>query len=837
MDRAKRIANLPAEKLDLLLQRISANGEVVPAAPLRAQSRHSTRFPLSHAQQRLWFLDQLHPGATTYNELVAARCIGRLDAQAFEHSLNEVVRRHEILRTTFTTSQGNPVQVVLASLNIALTLVDLTHTPPADRERQFDRLTADLAQAPFDLARGPLLRAQLVRFDDNEHVLLLAMHHIVADSWSMAILIRELTSLYVAKTQGQAPDLAELPMQYADYTVWQREWLSGEAIAGHLAYWKRHLAHPWPVLELPTDRPRRQLFNSRGAREPLVISKALSDALVRLSQQEGVTLYMLLLAAFQTLLYRLSGQDDIIVGTTTGHRAREEHEHLIGFFVNTMALRADLSGNPSFRELLERVQQLTQNAYAHQDLPFEKLIEELPLSPAQRLSDAPLFRVMFTFLTNPIDLTIQLPGLAIQTMELDPQTAKRELTLRIMKQPGQGLVGLFEYGTDLFDASTIRRWARRFEILLSGIVAQPDTKLKQLEILSSAEKQETIMEDREREASSHKKMKKFLSVKPQAMTLSQADLVKSYSLRPEWRFPLVMEPRVEGLDLISWAQEHRESLENTLIQHGAILFRNFDIHSPAVFEQLAKTVDPRLMDYDERSTPRSSVSGKVLTSTEYPADQYIMLHNEMAYAYKWPAKIWFFCAQPAAEGGETPLADSQQVFEALGPAITTPFLEKNVMYVRNYGEELDLPWQEVFQTSERTEVEQYCRAHGIAFEWKSDNGLRTRQVRQAAIRHPVTGALVWFNSAHMFHISSLDTAVQQSLQELFAEEDLPRNAYYGDGSPIDPAVIAEIRRVYLDRAIAFPWQAGDILMVDNILVSHGRGPFVGPRKVLVTMAG
>jgi alpha-ketoglutarate-dependent taurine dioxygenase len=318
--------------------------------------------------------------------------------------------------------------------------------------------------------------------------------------------------------------------------------------------------------------------------------------------------------------------------------------------------------------------------------------------------------------------------------------------------------------------------------------------------------------------------------------LSPEDLVRVDYLDGKRRFPLVMEPEAAGLDLVAWAENNREFIEQRLLERGAVLFRGFKIEGVSQFERFACVISGELLDYRERAAPRREVGSRVYTSTEYPADQSIPLHHEMSYSHNWPAKIWFFCVQPAQQGGGTPIADDREVFNLIDPGIKKRFADKGVMYIRNYGEGLDLSWQEAFQTDERSVVEEYCRRSHSRFEWRAGDRLRTCQVRQVTARHPRTGETVWFNHAHLFHFSSLTAEVREALLSEFKEDEIPRNAFYGDGSSIEPAVLDEIRHVYQQSAVVFPWRPGDILMVDNFLVSHGREPFVGPRLILVAMA-
>ena len=292
---------------------------------------------------------------------------------------------------------------------------------------------------------------------------------------------------------------------------------------------------------------------------------------------------------------------------------------------------------------------------------------------------------------------------------------------------------------------------------------------------------------------------------------------------------------MDGVDLIAWAEGNRPLLDELLTKHGAILFRGFDLAGVSDFERLVGVVSGDLLDYTYRSTPRTLVSGRIYTSTEYPADQFIPLHNELSYATSWPMKVWFWCMQSASRGGETPIADSRVILGGIHPDVVERFARCGVMYVRNYGEGLDLPWKDVFQTTSKAEVEKMCIEAKLDFEWKSGDRLRTRQICQGIATHPKTGSRVWFNQANLFHVSRLKPAVRDLLSA-FPEEDLPRNAYYGDGSPIDAATVDHIEDVYRERAVVFTWARGDVLLLDNMLTAHGRRPFEGQRKVVVGMA-
>jgi alpha-ketoglutarate-dependent taurine dioxygenase len=649
----------------------------------------------------------------------------------------------------------------------------------------------------------------------------------------MGLLLDELVTYYRGFCNGQAVKLPALGVQYADYATWQREWMSGTVQARQLAYWKKQLQDAPSLLKVPLDHPRREVEQFRGATVYFKLPAPLTQRLKEVSREQNITLYMLLLSAYQILLYRISGQRDILVGTPVAGRNKAETEDLIGFFVNTLVMRTHFSGRETFKELLLQVRKTALEAYANQDLPFEKLVEAL--QPERSLSYSPIFQVMFTFFNEPTRRKLRDTGFEWSALEIDRGLSNRDLTLR-MEELDNVLVGHLEYNVDLFENSTIRRFIAQFERLLVQLMEHPDDRIANLDLLSEEEKQAITKAGQTQEKSSRDKFKQFLGKRPGGLNLSQPELVKIGSLSPDMTFPLLVQPRVTEVSLVTWAEKNLEFIQTNLDKYGAILWRNFPVSGPTEFEQFARIIAPELLDYMERSTPRNLVEGKVFTSTSYPPDQYIMLHNEVSYSHCWPIKLWFYCQHAPSQGGATPLADSRLVYQRLDPALKEKFISKRVMYVRNYGDGLDLPWQEVYQTNHPAEVEKYCRDAGIEFEWKSGNRLRTRQVRQAVAQHPRTGEMVWFNSVHMFHVAAHTPEVRDSLLAIFAPEDLPRNVYFGDGTPIENDEIAHIRQTYRECTISFPWQTGDVMLVDNMLLAHGRTPFSGERKVLVAMA-
>ncbi|HEV2705718.1 MAG TPA: amino acid adenylation domain-containing protein [Pyrinomonadaceae bacterium] len=446
-------------------------------------------FPLSFAQQRLWFFQQMYPESAAYNMPLATWLRGRLHVEHLDAALNEIIRRHEVLRTGIDLIDGEPAQLISPSLTVSMPVLDLSELPSAEREAEARRLAAEEIGRAFDLSSAPLLRVKLLRLSAEEHVLVLVLHHIICDGWSINVLFHELSTLYAAYTAGESSPLAELPVQYADYAVWQREWLQGEVLDEQLDYWRGQLDGAPAVCALPTDRPRPQVRSLKGSFVSFDFPPGLASKLRQLCQREGVTLFMLLLAAFQLLLSRYSGQRDVVVGTPIAGRNRQELEGLIGFFVNTLILRTDLSGAPSFRELLCRVREVCLGAYAHAELPLEKLVEEL--QPERSLSHSPLFQVMFALQNTPDNEVQQMSGLEVSPVEPEVTTAAFDLTLNI-EEVEENIYGRLRYNTDLFDAETIRRIAGHYVLVLKAAADNLEQSIMEVPLLTSTERRRIL---------------------------------------------------------------------------------------------------------------------------------------------------------------------------------------------------------------------------------------------------------------------------------------------------------------------------------------------------------
>ena len=449
------------------------------------QKRDSNRFPLSYSQQRLWFLDQLEPNTALYNISPVLRLKGKLNINALENSFNEIIRRHEVLRTTFDKDGDSPVQVIAPELTLKIE-PETSDTPLSDAE--INRLALEESQLPFNLSTGPLLRVKLLRVSEDDHILILTKHHIISDNWSTGLMVHEMMQLYTAFSQGQPSPLPDLAVQYADFAFWQRKWLSGKTLENQAAYWREQLKDAPAILEMPLDKPRPAYQTYNGSYKTFTLSSVTHKALNDLSRQQEATLFMTTLAAFQVLLMRWSGQEDFCIGSPIANRNRKETEAMLGFFINTLVLRSIVPGGLTFKELLQNTKTMTLGAYAHQDIPFETLVEEL--KPERDMSHSPFFQAMFVMNNARVD-KLELPGLELSLLEIDNKTTKFDLILN-MTESDEGLLCKVEYNTDLFFPETIERLIEQYQILIESILQNPDSTVSALPLLSEAQEKELV---------------------------------------------------------------------------------------------------------------------------------------------------------------------------------------------------------------------------------------------------------------------------------------------------------------------------------------------------------
>jgi alpha-ketoglutarate-dependent taurine dioxygenase len=767
------------------------------------------------------------PQAGMYLEHKAFTLHGELDAPAFLRAWERVVERHPILRTAFVW-QGleEPLQVVRQRVKLLWRQDDWRALAPAAQQAQLQAfLSEDRAQG-LNPAKAPLLRLALFRLADKVHQFVWTHHHLLVDGWSLPILFRDVFTCYEAFRQGAEPQLAQ-SRPYRDYIAWlqQRDMAQAEA------FWRNELqgfAAPTP---LPGGgQAGRPTHPGIYGEQHLGLSEAETAALQALAAQQQLTMNTLVQGAWGLLLSYHSGAKDVVFGATVSGRPAELAgvETMVGVFINTLPVRLRIAEQTPLLTWLRELQ--TRQVEARQ-------YEYSPLTAVQGWSAVPrgrpLFEHILVYENYPVKIAApeQQASLEVRNFRGQehgnyPLIVKGALSTRL----GLGTLHDGRLFTDAAITGLLNQW----KTLLNSMAAQPSAQLGELSnILRETERKERLMEQRKRQELD---LASFMNVKPQAVSVAPREpraLTRSSYLQPGHTLPLVLEPALADVDLADWAGGAREFIETELFKHGAILFRGFGVETIAQFEQFAAALRPDL--YGEYGDlPRES--GKVYKSTPYPEDKTILFHNESSHMHRWPMKQWFYCVHPAQKGGETPLVDCRQIYQRLPPRIVENFQRKKLRYMRNFHEGLDVSWQEFFRTTDKAAVERYCQANSIAFEWPKKGGLRTWQISPGVARHPKTGEMVFFNQVQLHHVFFLDPELRRSLEALFSPDEYPRNVSYGDGSPIEDAVMDEILRVYWENASRFLWRRGDIVLLDNMLVAHARNPYQGERKITVAMA-
>ena len=757
---------------------------------------------VSPGQQGLFFLSQLRPGDTSYNILLAIRLQGELRVSALEQSLAQIFQRHEPLRTRFAIVDGLPKAIVSDDVKLDLRTIELSY------ERVYEWAAVE-AKAPFDLLEYPLYRLHLVRLGPNDHALIFVTHHLVFDGPSAQIFLRELADLYGGST------LPELAIGYSDFVAWQRK----KDLQPELDYWAENLKDAPANLTWPDQKASPDALRARQAFETITVTPEFTQQLKDACRREQITPYVMFLTAYVACLHRWSGYADLVVTSPFAARTHTALEPLIGFFINNLVLRLRVPQDATYQSLLTVVRDAVLGAMAHQDVPFSKLLDVAGVrSPGGETS---FNQLRFDFQEQGLR-SYQLPDLAISLESADTFMVRYDLFL-FVRETGEEYTVSLGYDASLFESRTISTLMSTMQSVWKELVEKPEGRIRDQDFTGVG--------------FAGLGFAGLLNVKPKLVRLPDNDgLVSESFLDPQRPWPLVIEARHKQMKLVSWCETNRVSIGRKLLAHSGILFRNFEIEGIEEFEKFVAAFDHELIAYHERSTPRTRISGNIYTSTEYSADQSIPLHSESSYAHCWPMKIWFFCVEPSPTGGQTTTADNREVFKRIDPRLREHMTKTSVMYVRNYHPRIDLPWPEVFQTNDRSEVESYCREHLIGYKWLEGERLQTVQVRQAVARHPQTGEWVWFNQSHLFHINNLPPAIREVLQQSLHESDWPRNSYYGNGTPIETEALEQIAAAYRECAVAVDWRRGDVLMLDNMLASHGREPFAGNRKIAVAMA-
>nr|WP_289137324.1 condensation domain-containing protein [uncultured Halomonas sp.] len=801
--------------------------------PLIPISRHA-ELPLAPVQRRLWLVDRLASQAgdrerAAYNLPALFSLKGELNIEVLERTVNAIVARHEALRTHYPESEsGDPIAVVEDQRNIELPVLDCSDLAEQEQQRYLQDTFTEYANTPLDLATGPLIKAGLLRFGAQEHALILVIHHIVFDGWSTSVFIREFASLYGELLEGKESGLPEVGIQYVDYAAWHEKALSGEAFEQSATFWRRYLNSAPPLSSLPADFARPSQVSHAGSSQRMALSPDLSHALNKLAAQRGTTLFTLLLASFQLLMHRQTGQHDLVVGTDVAGRSHPDVEPLIGFFVNVIPLRSRLADDQvDFGRWLEHVQTSVLDAFDHQDVPFDRIVE---LSGIGRERDrSPLIQTLFVLQNTPSE-RFSLPGLEVEVMPQPRQESKFDMAV-FVNESDTGLSVEWVYATALYRRETIEQLTGAWQSLLAQIVEAPSTLVEEFRL--------PLMEKHamQNKFSKDAKLNKLGSLKsqPGARPSTNSNSPIRTALLDEKRvFPLVIEATDADLDAVAWATSQRDFIEQHLRKHAGILFRNFGLTTPQEFEAFAEAIQPGLYgSYGD--LPKKEGGRNTYRSTPYPERQMILYHNESSHLERWPRKQLFFCEFPSPVGGATPIVDCREMLRQLPSDVVEEFERKGLLYVRTFTRNLDVSWRDFFKTDSKEEVETRLEEAGIEWQWLGDDELQTRTRCPAVVTHPVTGDRVFFNQVQLHHVSCLEPDVKEDLLGMVGQERLPRNVYFGDGSVISDEMMKVVGEAYEACAVRFDWRRGDVVMVDNMLAAHARDPYEGPRKIVVAM--
>ena len=812
------LARLEQEELSRFFDQVRVEG----AKGAVTAERVENVYPLSPSQEGILFHSIYAPESGVY--VIQMHCTFRgLDVQATERAWQALLDRYPILRSAFVWDQvEKPLQVVVKNLRVPWQKLDWRGVAPDELAKRYGAYLEEDRNRGFELSIAPLMRFSLIRTGDEEYQFVWSHHHLLLDGWSIFIILKEFLFLYDADVKGKPVRLA--PAQpYSDYIAW----LQSRSHAEAEPFWREMLKG----FTGPTSLGGRSENGSRRSdghgEYRLSLSETTTSALHVFARQHQLTLNTVVQGAWALVLSHYGGVKDVVFGATASGRPPELPgvELMVGIFINVLPMRVKLEAGDPVHCWLKRIQEEQFKVRQY---------EYSPLVQIQRWSEAPrglpLFESILSFENYPVNNSIREYAGDLEISGVQ-SISRTNYPITVVVAPRGELILRLVYDLSRFDPATIEEMATHFSTVLRSFVDRPEATVSSMEeILADAQRSRKLSEQKQQEEI---KRSKFKRINPKVVRLPQ-ELVKTSGLSEEEPLPLVIEPAVENLNLAEWARHNLQMVETKLYSHGAILFRGFDVDSVEGFQQVAAAICPELFD-EYGDLPRESVNGKVYGSTPYPSAEMILYHNESSHLHRWPMKIWFYCVQAAREGGETPIVDGRRIYQRLDPVIRRQFERKKLMYVRNYVEGLDVSWQSFFRTDNRTAVEEYCRKAGIEYTWLDSGGLRTRQVCPAVARHPRTEEAVFFNQFQLHHASCLAPAVRETLGSLFSIEDFPRHAYYGDGSPIEDSLVSEIRELYRQNAVAFPWREGDILMLDNMLTAHARNPFVGPRKIVVAM--
>ena len=773
----------------------------------------------SNAQKQIWLGHQYEDRQASFVIPTAFNLQGDLDIKAVERAYQQLIDRHESLRTTFVFQSDHIYQRIASSVSVAhcLELLDKNNG-------QFDQdaFLSENYQAVCDLENGPLHKIWLVQTAPDETVLLIAMHHIISDAWSVNLFVNELLVLYknevMPGTQQQLPALA---IQYKDYVEWLKMKLNSDYIRKTTDYWVKQLAEETPRLSLPLKLRGKQ-GSARVNSKKILIDQTVSEQLRTIAVSNNTTLFVVTLTAIKCLLSRYLETQTTTIATPVSGRDNPKLHPQIGLYIDLLLIRQQLDTSESFNTILHQVKANVMESLDHQ-YPYDLLADQLNLGAQSQ------YEVGFTWQnTDEMVDTVSLSSdqLVIEALELVYNNVKTQVWFHGWEYDGQVALSCTYQESFIKDQGVdtlLKDLTETFQLV------SQDTEKSILDIHNHLKTNEEMKKSK---FDKNENFKKFLKTKKKVINVNTQEMVSITPLSENRTYPLLVKPQMQHVVLGEWLETNKEKIRKRLEETGAMLFRGFDIKDLAQFKQIAGRLGQQEMDYVDQSSPRTRVSNKVYTSTDFPQDQVINLHNELSYSHEWPLQILFYCHQAPETGGETPIADSHVVYQNLSEETISKFRTRGIKYVRNMVPGIGLSWQDVYQTEDRAEVESICHENGILFEWVTEDHLRISWTRPAIQDHPTTNLPVWFNHGYFFNARKLDQSLLAMIED---KAHYPFNTFYGTGEEIEEETMQEIEAAFEKAKVAFPWQEGDILLLDNMRMAHARNAFEGNRKVYVAM--
>ncbi|GAA0555720.1 hypothetical protein GCM10009415_42140 [Chitinophaga japonensis] len=788
-------------------------------------------YAVTPAQRQMWTMHHLDGQQLIYNMPAAYRVTGALDTEAMAYAFEALVARHEILRTTFHIVD----QKVLQKIHPAdawpqrLEVVDLTAA--AGKETLAAEMAAADAQVPFNLEAGPLFRAKLLLLGPEEFLLLINIHHIISDGWSHTVMVNDLLHFYRSYWQTGAAALPPLRIQFKDYAAMLNSQMDEGTIREHRDYWISQFSDYNTVLQLPVDGERAEQRSMDAEKVFFTLDRNVQESLLKLGKEHHTTLYAVLLCIYNLLIRHVTGQHDVVTGSPVSGRDYVELENQLGLYLNALPLRLHIRDEETIGALLEHAGKTVLAAQQYKRYPFEQLLQDIRYK--RQPGRAPLFDIGFTLqnmdgMENGEAVEI-IEQLNITEYNNHFRKVKTDLWLHAWEME-DGIGCSVTYDKQLYRPATIEGLVKDLKAIAVMIAGNHQVSVGWLlEQLHHAKKQADMKTQDHTKA---RNIEKFFSARKKEIRLEAATIVTEEQMEGNRPYPLLLKPAMQDVDLVQWMRERNGAVKQQLQQYGALLFRGFKVKTLEDFERCCDALGEQKMYYKDQSSPRKQVQDKLYTSTEHPADQVIHMHNELSYSHTWPQYILFFCMEAAEQGGETPIADARKMLEVLSPETVRKFREKGVRYIRNLKRGMGLSWQDVYQTNDPGAVERHCNDNNIDYTWINADHLSISWERPAIRLHPVTQVPIWFNHGLFFNAFTLPDSILQLSRN---EYDLPFNTCYGDGSPIEKHVLEELQQAYEKCKQQFAWQPGDILLLDNMLMSHGRNAFSGNRKLYVSM--